>query len=167
MSKKAATRDCIFLVRHGVAEDNHPLGDEARALTAEGRKEFRDFASELAEELDLKGIATSPLVRAVQTAELLADAGDIDDIRSEGALAADTASPASITTLARKLGTGWALVGHNPSLANTLASWIGADPDAVSFRKGAIAALRPRKDGDPPFELVFIASPGKKKKKDL
>ena len=68
----------LFIVRHAWAE---PLGDPAwpsdaqRPLTAEGRKRF----ARMAEILVSRGvapdlIATSPLVRCVQTAEILARA---------------------------------------------------------------------------------------------
>jgi phosphohistidine phosphatase len=156
----------IFLVRHGSAEDEHPGGDGARGLTAEGRSAFRKFAHEMADQLRgpnrIIGIATSPLVRAVQTAEILADAIGIDEIRSETSLGADVATPKSIAALARKLGPGWAFVGHNPSFGNTTAAWLGLDPRTVSFRKGAICAFALSATGIPPHELVFMAAPGKK-----
>ena len=90
MGKSTRAEGLIYLVRHGKAEDNHPLGDEARGLTAEGRREFRELMQEIAGKLDLRGIATSPLVRAVQTAELMAEAtGDRARCASEGVLAYD------------------------------------------------------------------------------
>ncbi|HEY0713933.1 MAG TPA: histidine phosphatase family protein [Polyangia bacterium] len=154
----------IFLVRHGIAEDSHPGGDEARGLTDEGRTAFRKFAREMADELrgpnKIIGIATSPLVRAVQTAEILAEALDIDVVRTETSLAAEVATPKSLTALARKLGPGWAFVGHNPSFGNTVATWLGLDPRTVSFRKGAICAFAWSETV--PHELVFMAAPGKK-----
>src|SRR5688500_2294508 len=116
----------------------------------------------MAPELDLKGIVTSPLVRAVQTAEILAEACGLDEVRSDGALAADTATPAGITALARKLGPGWAFVGHNPSLAMTLGSWLHGQPEELQFRKGGIAVVRAGQ-GNAPAGLVFMAAPGKKR----
>lgn len=153
-------------MRHGVAEDDHPAGDEARPLTAEGRRAFRAFAAEIAPELELKGIATSPLVRAVQTAEILADACGIDEVRCEPALSVDSATPSGIGQLARTLGSGWALVGHNPSMGMTLGTWLGVNPGEVHFRKGAIAALR-SSGPNARLELAFMASPGRKKVRSL
>ncbi|HEY0707558.1 MAG TPA: histidine phosphatase family protein [Polyangia bacterium] len=159
-------RDRIFLVRHGIAEDSHAGGDEARALTEEGRTAFRKFARDMADELRgenrIIGIVTSPLVRAVQTAEILADAVGITEVRTEMSLAADVATPRSLTALARKLGAGWAFVGHNPSFGNTVATWLGLDPRTVSFRKGGLCAIALSPNGTPPHELVFMAAPGKK-----
>ena len=161
--KKSGFADCIFLVRHGIAEEDHPLGDEARALSAEGRADFREFCAEIAEGLGLEGIASSPLVRAVQTAEILAHACGIADVRIEAALASEDATVPGITTLAKKLGPGWALVGHNPSLSLTVGAWMGAGPGQTQFRKGAIAAFRPDGKPTPPWKPVFIASPGRKR----
>jgi phosphohistidine phosphatase len=152
----------IYLVRHGRAEDAHPLGDEARALTAEGRRDFRALAGELGDKLGLEGIATSPLVRATQTAEILAGAATVDRVESRGELASGGGS--AVAGLARQLGDGWALVGHNPSLALALAELLGL-PEAPSFRKGAIAALEVRAAGK--WQLAWVVSPGRKKERSL
>jgi phosphohistidine phosphatase len=165
MKNRTATADCVFLVRHGAAEDDHPLGDEARGLTAEGRSAFRALVAEIGPELGIRGIVTSPLVRAVQTAEILAEACGIDEVRSDGALIADHATAAGITALALRLGPGWALVGHNPSLGQTCARWLGSSEDQVQLRKGAIAVFRPDAGRQPPWIPVFTISPGRKKSK--
>jgi phosphohistidine phosphatase len=153
----------IYLVRHGRAEDTHPLGDEARALTADGRREFRELAAELGGKLGLVGIATSPLVRATQTAEILAAAAHVDRVESRGELAAGEGA-AALVRLARRLGDGWALVGHNPSMAEALAEILGL-PEAPSFRKGAIAALQAAAGGK--WQLDWVVSPGRKKERTL
>jgi phosphohistidine phosphatase len=163
MSKKSGPGDAFYLVRHGIAEDRHPLGDKARALTPEGRRGFRDLAADIGPKLGLVGIVSSPLVRAVQTAEILAEAAGIEEVRVENALEADEGTAAAITALALKLGPGWALVGHNPSLALTLGTWFGRGPSEPQFRKGAIAAFRPGDAMKPPFSPVFIVSPGRDK----
>ncbi len=160
-NQPASGLDRLYLVRHGSAEDTHPLGDEARALTAEGRRAFRKLCAEIGGELGLRGIACSPLVRAVQTAEILAEAAGVDEIRIEAALAADDATVAGIAALARKLGPGWALVGHNPSFAAAYATWSGIDPDETSFRKGAVAAFRVGNGGA--LTRLFVVSPGRKR----
>ena len=153
----------IYLVRHGKAEDGHPLGDEARALTAEGRVELRELAAELAAEMtDLQGIATSPLVRAVQTAEILAQAWGLDRVESRGELA--TASEAeALVRLCKQLGDGWALVGHNPTMAEAAAALLRL-PETPRFRKGAVAALERSGSG---FSLAWACSPGRKKSRSL
>jgi phosphohistidine phosphatase len=151
-----------YLVRHGAAEDRHALGDDARALTAEGRTELRKLARELASDLELTAIATSPLVRAVQTAEILAEACGVRDIVVRGELSVDGASAAGIERLLRELGAGWALVGHNPSMGEALGRLLGL-VDVPSFRKGAIAALTV----SPKAALAWVISPGRKRQSTL
>jgi phosphohistidine phosphatase len=151
----------VLLVRHGKAEDTHPLGDAARALTDEGRQAFRAHAVSIAEQVSLEGILTSPLVRAVQTAELLADACHLARVLVRGELDFERASPAALEALCRSVGPGWALVGHNPSMAETLAYLLGR-PEVPRFRKGAVAALRPSSGGALPWTLAWMAAPGRK-----
>jgi phosphohistidine phosphatase len=149
----------VLLVRHGKAEDNHPLGDGARGLTEEGREEFRAHARQLARYVTLTGIYTSPLVRAVQTAELLAEACGVNRIDVKGELDADRASARSIEALCRAAGPGWALVGHNPSMAEALGHLVG-HAGVPQFRKGAAVALVPGQAL--PWQIAFLASPGRK-----
>ena len=134
----------LYIVRHGAAEDHHALGDGARALTAEGRDEFRELAGELGAKLaGLRTIATSPLVRAVQTAEILATACEISEVVVRAELAAERASGQSVALLARELGPGWALVGHNPSLADALALLLGLKESPASARAPSPPFARP------------------------
>jgi phosphohistidine phosphatase len=155
-----------YLVRHGRAEDDHPQGDGARGLTSEGRRQFRELARELGGELGLEGIATSPLVRATQTAEILAQAAAVEEVNVYGQLGADRASAEGVATLARRLGAGWALVGHNPSMSGALARLLGL-AEEPRFRKGAVAALRPGGAAGVPWTLAWVISPGKKKATSL
>lgn len=72
----------LWLLRHGEAEPQ-AASDAARELTAQGRKEVRQAAVQLAGR-PLTAIIASPYVRAQQTAELvrseLAFAGQIDTV---------------------------------------------------------------------------------------
>ncbi|MCP3144815.1 SixA phosphatase family protein [Pyxidicoccus xibeiensis] len=149
----------LLLVRHAVAEDSHVLGDEARALTSEGREAFRHHARRMARLTPLRGIVTSPLVRAVQTAELLVEAFGLSSVEVHPALLPRKGAHKRILKLARELGPGWALVGHNPSLerAATLALEGAQLPDKL--RKGAAVALRPL--ADDAYTLAWWASPGR------
>ena len=157
--------DHVLLVRHGKAEDGHPLGDEARALTEEGREEFREHARKVAGHVNLTGIVSSPAVRAVQTAELLAEACGVARVQVRGEISVDHGSARAIEALCREVGPGWALVGHNPSMAEALAHLLGHTRGTPQFRKGAVVALTP---GEAlPWELAWVASPGRKIKQSL
>jgi phosphohistidine phosphatase len=133
-------------------------------LTEAGRREFRELAQLLGPSLRLRGIVTSPLVRAVQTAEILADAAEVSEVAVRAALHAERGTGQSVAELARELGVGWAMVGHNPSLAEGLAVILGLSEEP-RFRKGAIAALR--LGGGGKWTLDWVVSPGKKQRREF
>ena len=142
------------------------MGDSARALTDEGREEMREHARKVAGHVGLEGILTSPAVRAVQTAEILAEACGVDQVVVRGELAFERASRDTIAGLARELGVGWALVGHNPSFGETVPRLLGLRKDAVRFRKGGAMGFAPRPDGAR-WELRFVADPGEPPRETL
>jgi len=73
----------ILLVRHGEAVQPGDAGDVPRFLSSRGRIETRSVgASVRAANLTVSSIVSSPLVRAVQTAELLAQALDFEGLIS-------------------------------------------------------------------------------------
>jgi phosphohistidine phosphatase len=62
----------VTLIRHAEAGDDAPR-DEARALTARGREDARRLGQALARRgVEFTLMVASPLVRAVQTAEIVA-----------------------------------------------------------------------------------------------
>ena len=138
----------VFLVRHGIAADAAPgQPDESRPLTAKGRRRFRRTArafARLGERVDK--LITSPLVRAVQTAEILARAlrqdevGVLEELRSE-------VPPAKLFgALSQQVedGEGVALVGHDPQMTKlvaALAQLDGNDADRIAFAKGGIVRI--------------------------
>ena len=139
----------LYLVRHGLAIDRadwEGVPDELRPLTGKGRRRFRKAArafGKLAGKVDL--ILTSPLVRAVQTAEILA--GEVK--HGEVAVLEELASggvAALLAAVAKRASTGKsvALVGHEPQLSSTLTALAHLGPEESSkldFRKGAIVRL--------------------------
>ena len=142
---------------------NEDMPDALRPLTEKGRRRFRKTArafARLGRKVNL--ILTSPLVRAVQTAEILADALGVSQVLVRGELDLDRASAPGLEALCRAVGPGWALVGHNPSLAETLARLVGRAGEPPRFRKGAAAALRMSDSGTLPWTLAWMAAPGRK-----
>ncbi len=82
----------IFPVWHGVADAEAPegLGDEARSLTAKARASTAAHFASLAERIGTVSLVlTSPLVRTIQTAQLLSTT-----LKHEGTLRAHRVSPA-------------------------------------------------------------------------
>ena len=132
----------IFILRHAIAEDTAKGGDEQRALSDEGRKKMKEAAAGFSK-LDLKidAIYTSPLVRAVQTAEILAKAiifgGKIETMQE----LSPGHSPESVSSRLRSLKKSGNIVlsGHEPNCSELAAFLLG---DArIEFKKGAICLV--------------------------
>jgi probable phosphoglycerate mutase len=74
----------LFVARHGEAEYETELcGDDGGSLTALGRRQARELADRLRGER-IARVWTSPLSRAVQTAEIAAAALGVDVVVREG-----------------------------------------------------------------------------------
>jgi phosphohistidine phosphatase len=118
----------ITLIRHAEAGDDAPR-DEARALTARGREDARRMGRGLARRgVELSLMVSSPLVRAVQTAEIVAAAvGYRDRLLVTDALVPE--APVSqvvslLTAMARdpEAASSVALVAHEPILSAVAAA---------------------------------------------
>jgi len=137
----------LYLVRHGVAADQSPEGDDARPLTAEGRARFRRAArafARLGEDLDL--LFTSPLVRAVQTAELLSAAVGQDEVGVLAQLRPAVPPEDLFAELGKRAkdGQGVAVVGHDPQMSAAVARAAGLSAQEtmrLDFRKGSIVRI--------------------------
>src|SRR3984893_9314183 len=138
----------VYLVRHGIAADPVPeVPDESRPLTAKGRRRFRRAAREfgqIGEPID--HLFTSPLVRAVQTAEILARAVKQDEVGVLEELRPGVPVSKVFAAVAKRVkdGEAVALVGHDPQmslLVAALAQLDQADAARVDFRKGAIVSI--------------------------
>jgi len=134
----------ICLVRHSEAVDRvPPMPDAARYLTARGRVSFREMARRFRDAGGMPTrIFTSPLVRAVQTAEILSET-----LRYEGEIVLDPRlSPGfDVAKLASVLDDlpsekEIAFVGHEPDLGDILTRLLSL-PEGYAMRKGDIAAL--------------------------
>lgn len=106
----------LVLLRHGIAEDKTAEKPDAdRELTDEGRRRMKRIARSLARLFPAaKAIYSSPLVRCVQTAELVAKAYGLD-VKTTDAL-----KPDGNVADVRKLlpAADFAIfVGHEPSLS--------------------------------------------------
>ncbi len=133
-------------MRHAEAEDEAKSGgDEARSLTARGRERTLDAASGLrALGCRFDAILTSPLRRAAETAELVADeyANDpppqvlpalLPDVSPREALAALTPFAHHDEVL---------VVGHEPQLSVLVGLLLtSSGAVAIRFKKGACVAL--------------------------
>lgn len=135
----------LLIIRHGIAEDAVPGGDDSRrSLTSVGEKKMKNIAAGLqtvVETLDV--IGASPLLRAQQTAEIVADAyGDLE-VQTVQALSPGT-EPSALVDWLREQSSAEvvAIVGHEPHLS-TLVTWFmsGGQNSRVELKKGGAALL--------------------------
>jgi phosphohistidine phosphatase len=113
----------VTLIRHAEAGDDAP-SDETRALTARGRADARRVGRALAKRgVRFSAMVSSPLVRAVQTAEIVAAAvGYRGRIVCTSALIPEADARAVLALLASfKDERSVALVAHEPILSGVAA----------------------------------------------
>jgi len=135
----------LVLIRHTRAEERMLFKrDRTRALTQDGQRRMRKAARGLHALLPgLTQIATSPLLRARQTAEIVAAVYTGIDTVSLPALSPGVAPRAVLAWLrAQPADATLALVGHEPDLG-LLAGWLlsGKQTGFVQFKKGAAALI--------------------------
>jgi len=126
----------ILLMRHGAAVGYGAVDrDEDRWLTAEGRAAVQRHARLLREAgLALDIVWTSPLVRAVQTAELLSDVLGCPNVRTHSAMAPDRGSVDEALAPVAAGGDSEviALVGHEPKI-RALSQRLGGSVAGAGF----------------------------------
>jgi phosphohistidine phosphatase len=158
----------LYLVRHAIAVPHGTPGfarDADRPLTDEGRSQAADAARGLKRlKVPLEAIATSPYLRAVQTAEQLAGVFDARlPLRELGALKAE-ADPrdASLALKGFSACGHVALVGHEPHLSRWLGLLVTARGDLrCLFKKGGVACVEvervPPPDGSGTLRWLLTA----------
>lgn len=131
----------LFLIRHAIAVDREPtLPDAERPLTPKGRRRFQRAVDGLRRlEVRIDRLYTSPMVRAVETARLLADL--VEDVRVTQSLARSP-DPSLLDELQ---GERVALVGHEPWLSELCCWLLTGETDAaeaLQLKKGGMAWLQ-------------------------
>ena len=149
----------LYIMRHGPAEDEAPSGqDFDRALTASGRERVRNVARELlrCSQAPLI-ILSSPLVRALQTAEIVAQHAEVArplQVRREmapGGRARDL-----VYELARSQAASVMVVGHEPDVSSLAAGLLPAGFDRP-FEKAMVVAIEA--DECKAFAQSFVLEP--------
>ena len=147
----------LYIIRHGIAEergDKWP-DDSRRPLTEEGMSRLKKSARGLIEigvEFDI--VLTSPLVRARQTADIVAAAFNTRPMIAVLESLSPGVSPQTVLSdlEAHAKRSRIALVGHEPGLGELAAKLMSARRP-IEFKKGAICridveALPPSGPGD-------------------
>ena len=146
----------LYFLRHGEADwPNWNKPDGERPLTKRGKKEMRELAKFL-DRLKVRPnmIVTSPLPRAVETAEIATDYLKAK-LRRDELLAPGFGMSELRTLLKRHHAKVLMLVGHEPDFTNVISELTGA---ALKLSKAGVALL----DVNPEFEegkLLWLFPP--------
>lgn len=125
----------LFLVRHAHAEKGDP--DDLRPLSDRGRDEARAVARQLTDHATPPALVlTSPLLRARQTAEQIAQATGAQ-LRADERIAPGLTPDLLITALGDERGPV-AVVGHQPDFSEIAFALTGSDP---GFATGGVAEI--------------------------
>jgi phosphohistidine phosphatase len=158
----------LLVIRHANAEDKIEWAgtgepDAKRPLTEDGRKKMKRGAKGLRKmvgNIDL--LATSPLTRAVQTAEVVAR--EFEEVAVVVTDSLDPSRPHHVfLDWLRSLDeiTTVAVVGHDPHLSG-LVSWLltGRDGGIIEMKKGAACMIELDRAGAPGTgRLVWALTP--------
>jgi phosphohistidine phosphatase len=139
----------IVLLRHGIAEDRAPgKKDEERALTPEGHARMMKLAGGLERAFPkAQVIYSSPLVRAVQTAQWVAKAYRSRIKITQSEALAPSGTHQDFLQLIRSIPERRIiLVGHEPTLTSNTVALLGLtnDSQGLELKKGGCYALRLR-----------------------
>ena len=135
----------LYVVEHGIAvESGEGIPDEWRPLTEKGRRRFQRTArafGKLGRKLDL--ILSSPLIRAVQTAEILAGETEPAEVAILAELDPKFDVESARNAIAARAGKAKAVavVGHEPQLSSVLAMLAGVPREEIELESGSIVRL--------------------------
>jgi phosphohistidine phosphatase len=153
----------LYLLRHGIAEDAVPGGDDtARPLSSRGRIRMRAAARGMRRVgVRIDALLTSPMRRALETASIVAEVyGGRPQPRVVPALAQGVAPAEMLRALRPALRGGDVLVaGHEPGLSGLAALVLVGSTEALSLalKKGGLIALELRDRS--PATLRFFVTP--------
>ena len=137
----------LYIIRHawaGEAGDPAWPDDTQRPLTDDGRKRFRQVVKQLVDRgVAPSHIASSPLVRCRQTAEILVEhLSEMPTLTIFDGLAPGASAAHVMPWLEHHPHTKQvALVGHAPDVGQLVCEFIGAAGGVVDFSKGAVACV--------------------------
>lgn len=159
----------VLLIRHAPAEEREIFErtgqpDELRPLTPRGMERMQMAARGLMTlALPVERLIASPLVRAQQTAEILAPTLEIRQCETEALLSPEVPTSLVIDWLRKQPRIeGLALIGHEPNLSQLLETLVyGATNGSMPLKKGGAALVR-FTDGIAAGQgqLVWFLSPG-------
>ena len=139
--------ETLYVCRHAVAVDREEFhGDDAeRPLTRRGARRFLALARILnaSNAFRPKLVVTSPLLRAMETAELIAAETGAEIVQCSQ-LAPGGDQNELLGNVLQYEAKRIALVGHSPDLDETAARLLHAPKSSIKLFKGSVLALRIR-----------------------
>ncbi|MBI5535096.1 MAG: phosphohistidine phosphatase SixA [Deltaproteobacteria bacterium] len=150
----------LYVMRHGIAEDAaSSFHDFDRALTMKGRKRTREVARALQHAGEKPHfIVASPLVRALQTAEIVASVIEPEEpvtVRQE------IAPGGELMTLVQEIVGAYThpvmIVGHEPDLSVLVDQLLGGNAWERPFQKAMVVGLR--LDASGKSRIRFVLDP--------
>jgi phosphohistidine phosphatase len=160
----------LYIVRHGIAidrEDPKCPSDPERFLTADGLKKTREVAEGFAALSDPpKLFLSSPYVRALQTAEIFAEAlkHSKSKIEKSEHLLPGAEPAAFFRELARELSRrksadSAVCFGHAPQLDELIAFALGSKRDVTALKKAGAACIELTRVYPPVGTLIWVMPP--------
>ncbi|MCY4539583.1 MAG: phosphohistidine phosphatase SixA [Chloroflexi bacterium] len=146
----------IYFVRHGIAEDLSS-SDFARELTKRGRVRLAT-AAKVMKRVGLRPsvILTSPRLRSLQTAEIIAAELKVDVTVNEAVNFGFNLSDVQALTDDMTYDDEVMFVGHNPDMSELVNEMTGAD---VAMKKGGLARVDVYDRNTARGELVWLIAP--------
>jgi phosphohistidine phosphatase len=155
----------LYILRHGIAVTHGTPGvpDDERPLTPKGADRMKEIGRGLAAiGLEVDRIITSPLPRALQTAQIVAQELDqVDRLETSEVLHAHSDAMTIRDWLRDRSETRLMIVGHNPALSDLVGLLILGETGKLplDLKKGGIAALSASAVSRGRFGLDWIATP--------
>jgi phosphohistidine phosphatase len=149
----------IYILRHGIAEDGRP--DAERALTPEGREKLKRVLERA--RVDLGVVLSSPLRRAVETAEVAAEVWGYKSkiVRTDALLSEASPHDAWEEIRSRHDEAAILLASHEPLTSSLVAFLLGSPGLDVDMKKAALVRVDCERFGpQPKGVLKWMITPG-------
>jgi phosphohistidine phosphatase len=158
----------IYIMRHAEAvESSATLPDEWRYLTEKGRTLATGMSSMISKTGPKPRLTiTSPLTRAVQTAEIVAGKACRKNVVIASGLLAPGADNKELIAYLKGCSDAKRvmLVGHEPQLGALVGLLLGRSEQSISLKKGGCVALEINSDrDDKPAGFLWYLVPGRKR----
>ena len=152
----------VYFLRHGLAGDRIEWtgNDALRPLTEKGISQMEQAADMFSVLIpDLDAIITSPLVRARQTAQIVAEKLKMEESLVEDSRLSPGFNYEDLSQILREQAEAAAiiLVGHEPDFSQTISDLIGGG--RIICKKGGLARVDLTSSDPPQGELVWLIPP--------